>query len=680
MPESARHVEYRAEELEEVADPRIPELKQKLKRLYEAQSGILVDAGNRVLTKTEKKAIIGWMKKRGSEEEWPLDDNITLENYQARLAPYGVADLIDTRHITGKNDIYNLVTRQYNTFAEELRGLTEQPKKFHVIGSERAEAPPPVTEAPPSTAERGAEEEGEEPPPVVEEHEFEYPPNVAMSWKVWEMIFAVLHAMQKHPDQFEEFKNLSPEELKVKLRDEGPRLVKEYMQLATRGRMEWNASGKEELWKAHEDKLANVDVKVSLLVLEKAGFKVDLSQTGNLQMVPPSSEGTAKPFVLQFDTMDQEKRDRLEVAQDADRAASKQIHGMHIETSVNEGTDLKEGEYRITVDHHTSDPSERLTSAAQLLYDYFLAAGVIERDETLERLLKFTNAHDNGEFPTDKEFYLRSARTVWGIASDTAVPASLLYELFKRGRGPEDALTDNDLTLPLQTKKKMRTGGRVEEINVQALGDFVRWKEYRVAEDAKQFDLWKRHGYIVDTDYGPTFVCLDIPGRQMPKQIVAKSYGGVPNILTWTPEKHSFSIALGKGKQFKPGTEFPQGKIIRGHMAIYKKQERTPDDLTASLREILSVLSRGTKRTLEKDLRAFVEQDTNQFATWPTLFYIFTTNPAKREAVAAELARRPNAEQYVGQLIKGSFFGKREKDGYREMLEAMRRYLRTHPR
>ena len=254
-----------------------------------------------------------------------------------------------------------------------------------------------------------------------------------------------------------------------------------------------------------------------------------------------------------------------------------------------------------------------------------------------------------------------------------------MYELFKRGRGPEDELTDDDLALPLETKKKMRKDGKAQDMEIHALGDFVRWKEYGVAEGAQQFDLWKRHGYIVDTDYGPTYVCLDIPGRQMPKQTVAKAYGGVFNVLIWTPERHSFFLALGEGKRFKPGTDFPQGKIIRGHMAIYKKQERTPDDLTASLRDILSTISRGTKRKLEKDLRAFVEQETSQFATWQTLFYLYTTNPAKREAVAAELARRPNAEQYLGQLVKGSP-RKREKDGYREMLEATRRYLRTHPR
>lgn len=612
---------------ESVEDPRKEELRTKLERLDEARSRILADAGARVLTFDEKRAIMRWMKKSRKEEEWPLDDNITRENYQTRVASYGVLELINPDFITGKNDIYNLVNRQYVTLLHELQQLERKPQRFRLVqggaGESRITPPTEVSPAAPVTevGERGGEQ-----------HE-----DQKKSWKVWEMIFALLHSMQKHPEEFAELKDLSPDALKNKLTEDGPRLVREYMRIASRGDMEWEEEKK--MWDVlDQTKLPNMDVKVGLLVLEKAGFKVGVTPE-RLQLVPPGNEAAAKPLVLQFDTMDTEKRKRMEAA-----ANGTPIEPMHIENAESPDTDLQPGEYRVTVDHHTDDPRERRTSGAQLLYDYMLAAGMGKfenhtRDPILERLLAFTNADDNGEFPADRDFYRRSASTLWGIASDSSVPASVLYRIMARGRKPEDQFTEEDLNESVNGGLTVR--------------DLVEQKEKRIRKDIREFERWSREGYVIDTDYGPLYVCLNVEGRYMPKQRVARAYG-VPNVLIWSPEKHSFFIALGGGKSFKQDVTFPEGaEIVRRHLAIFKRQARTPKELTATLSDILYPFSPKKRRDLQGDLRDYVFGTiSDKLTSNETLFSIYTRMPERQGAVIQALVHYPQRLPGIKRLIE----------------------------
>lgn len=632
---------------ESVEDPRKIELRQKLERLDEARSRILADAGARVLTSNEKRAIVRWMKKSKKEEEWPLDDNITRENYQERLTPYGVLDLVNPDFITGRNDIYNLVNHQYVTLLQELQQLERQPQRFRVVqggASEPRVAPP--TEASPAAPATEVRERG------GEQHEEQ-----KKSWKVWEMIFALLHSMQKHPEQFAELKDLSADALNKKLTEEGPRLVQEYMQIASRGTMEWEEEKK--MWDVlDQTKLSNMDVKVGLLVLERAGFNVEVSPE-RLQLVPPGNEAAAKPFVLQFDTTDTEKRKRMEAA-----ANGVPIEPMHIESAESLDTDLQPGEYRVTVDHHTDDPRERRTSGAQLLYDYLTASGVLERDQVMERLLAFTNADDNGEFPVGRDFYLKSAATLWGIASDDRVPASVLYRIMARGRKPEDPFTEEDLNESIN-------GG----LTVRNLVD---QKEKQIRKDAGEFERWSEEGYVIDTDYGPLYVCLNVEGRYMPKQRVARAYG-VPNVLIWSPEKHSFFIALGGGKSFKQDVKFPEGtQIIRRHLVIFKRQARTPQELTATLSDILFPFSPKKRRDLQKDLRDYVFGTISDKATSnETLFSIYTRMPERQEAVIRALVYYPQRLRWIKQLIEETR-GETQRI-YKEMFDRAQARLTPSP-
>ncbi|MEK7481582.1 MAG: hypothetical protein AAB633_02485 [Patescibacteria group bacterium] len=664
---------------EPIENPRKEELRAKMKLLDDARSRILFDAGQRVLTKQEKKAIMKWMKAGGKEETWPLDDNITRENYRERLAPYGVVDLVDPNHITGRNDIYNLVNRQYVTLLQELEQLNREPQRFRPVGGA-----PPVAVAPvvaPVTAARetapvepspvklpAAEQPVEHPEPaVVELDEFDEEKNLqnARSWKVWEMLFAMLHAMQKHPEQFEELRDKSPEELTAKLRDEGPRLLQEYIRVATRGEMAWD--NERQLWDVlDQGKLTNMDVKVGLLVLKRAGFKVELSPD-HLQLVPPGTEAAAHPFVLQFDTADTDKRKQLEAAAAAKREA---VPALHIESAHSPDTNLASGEYRITVDHHTDDPRERKTSGAQLLYDYFLAAGLGDfanhrRDPALERLLAFTNAHDNGEFPPRRDFYLRSAATLWGVAGDSRVSAAVLYRIMERGRNPEDALLEEDLNETIDEGKTVR--------------DLVVKKKWQTERDAREFDFWRKQGYVIETDYGPLFVSVQTPGRYMPKQITAKAYGGVPNVLIWTPEKHSFFLAIGGGKSFSEDIKFPQEgtEVVRRSLAIFKRQVRTPQELTATLTEILWPLSPRTPRHIGGDLWAYMQNIVGPETTHPTLFSIFTNVPEKRDAVIAEFARRRNSLPELKRAIAET--KDETKNTYQEIFDLVQRTLQPRP-
>ena len=599
-------------------------------------------------------------------------------------AHYELAPYVDVTLFQPGDDLYKLVTRQYVHDAKELKTLlgTRAPE----LRLERSESSTPATIVTPQTEPETRITREEVAPPLErtgEDQRVDFA--AAESWKVWEMIFALLHSMQKHPDQYEALRNLAPdsEELIKKLNTEGPKLVQEFIHLATRGEMNFDDETK--MWAVlDQTKLTNMDVKVGLLVLQKAGFNVKIKPE-YFQLVAPGTEASAKPFVLQFDTIDTAKRKRLE--EKAQREHT-DVPGMHVETSTTEGTDLKEGEYRITVDHHTDNPKERKTSGAQLLYDYLSAAGLLtaeklpEKDaETLHRLLAFVNDHDNGRFPTNQEFYRRSARTLWGIASDSRVSAEVIFGIMQRGRGPEDPLTDEDLNEVIFGTKKVEKEGVVtkEPLTVRDLiegypgtsaGPGLRGKEAQNEFDAESFDRWRDLGYVIPTDYGPLYVCLDIPGRYMPKQITARAWGGVPNVLIWSPNKHSFFLALGGGKTFDPHVLFPQEgtEIIRGHMAIFKRQIKSPAELTATMQEILGVLSKKRTRFLKGDLYDYVEKNITPDSSLETLFSIYTTAPEKQQSVVDMLVNQwpPNVLDTIHHAVLESK-SKQDKNVYEEI-------------
>ena len=687
MPASRRAETARPPQSEQKIEEMI-ELQNKVEALDSAMSSILIDAANTPLTKAEQQAITGWSKKGGGVSDWPIDDGVTPENYKNLLSKYGIADFIDPELIQPNDSQYSAVARQHKLDKIRLSKLktTKSPPSLRVIGGgtnsvpehpkppHSIETPPPKSsetkeptqppespESPQPPTGEGGGKGGEPPePPETETKmawEIEDPEKVEQirkSWKVWEMTFALLHAMQKYPDKFKELQRLSDKEREKKLAEEGPRLVQEYMTLATRGQMAWNKT--KEMWAPHPSREANMDVKMSLLLFKRAGFKVEVSEdeTANVEMTAPGGEGAANPFVLQFDTMDTAKRDRLE-------RENKLAH-MQIETA-GDGN-LKEGEYRVTVDHHTSDPSERITCSAQLIYDYFLASGLIEQDPVMERLLEFTTEHDNGRSPEGEKFYRRSAKTLWGIAGDTRVPAEVIYKIIERGREPEDELSDEDLQEALPSPD--RNGPKT-------VGELVKNKENNIKRSIKSFNWWRDQGYVIETDYGPMWISLAVEGRYMPRQLVDKAFG-VPNTLIWQPEEHSFFISLGGKKSFAPETKLPQGEMIREHMAIYKRQKRTPEKLTASLAEILEELTKTTPLNPGGDLRAFLIQEPSRFATVQTLFYIYYNNLDKKQTVIEELAKRNQAIKQL-ENARNSMSYPPTKLKYQEIIDRVRKEL-----
>ncbi len=641
----------RVDSLLEVSSADVEKIKSAISELTKAQSLILLQAQTEVPSADQAEELSEWIEEGGSLEDWEaiMHDSVTSENYRERLGEF--ADLINPLLI-GKNQsayavVSSALSMQRNALektqsklerkSELLRALAQKRQKEEEIRVEKERAallamakkekddPEPteheekvtdaldvmdtfMTEAePPATTEIEVTETAKEVPLKPHERKREA--------KVMVLLMAVLAAIQKQPHKFEEFKDLPQEEIDKAIAERGPELIKKYLKLATRGRMQWDQS--QEAWKPHAYDQANLDVKFGIWLLGKAGFNVKVKgKEKNVEMVAPGTEGTADPIVLQFDTMDSAKRLEHELT------AKPGDNGMHFEFP--DYDDMGEGEFRITVDHHTADQSERETSGAQLIYEYFSDAGLIEKDPALEKLMAFVTAHDNGEMPVEGSpessygFYGESADTLWGIANDFKVPRELVYQLLKKYK-PEDHISQEDLDRSFEyTDRRGTKTGTLREV--------VEAKEKQIAHNIRMFGYWQSRGYVVDTKFGPTYIMIDAEGRNMPPQQTAKAFG-VNNVLVWQPRKHSFFLAIGKdehGNSQEIDFDLPQGDIIRGHLAIYKKQltkENQKLDFTMEFNEMLRLLEARPQRN-RSDVFSYADRDPRG-ASVQTLYHIY---------------------------------------------------------
>lgn len=658
----------------EVSPADLEKHKAIVNELTKAQSLILLQAQTEMPDTQQAQELSEWIEEGGSIEQWDaiMHDSITLENYTERLGEFSVHinPLLIGKHQSAYAVISAELDRRKQNVLKTQRKLEQKRELVIALRKKRmedekkkqeiAESPGPEAAATAPAAQPedhpdaistdasnamdilgGLPDAQEQTLTPAETEKRLGPEQRKREAKVMVMLLAVLAAIQKQPHKFKEFEGLPQEEIDKAIATRGPELVKKYLKIATRGRMEWSAA--EDLWRPHPHDQANLDVKFGLWLLGKAGFNVEVKgDQKNVQMVPPGTEGAADPIVLQFDTMDSAKRLEHELK------AKPGDNGMHFEFP--EYDDMAEGEYRITIDHHTDDPAERETSGAQLIYEYLSEAGLIEKDPTLEKMVAFVTAHDNGEMPLEGSgkggygFYGESADTLWGIANDFKVPRDLVYELLKK-YDPADHISPEDL------KRSFRYTDR-RGTKTGTLAEIVEAKEKQIAHNVRTFGYWQSKGYVVDTKYGPTYVVLDAEGRNMPPQQTARAFG-VTNILVWQPSRHAFFLAIGPDEHGNPqqlDIDLPQGDIIRGHLAIYKKQlqkENQTGPLTAELSEMLELLDAHPQRG-RSDVFNYAYRDPRG-ASIQTLYHIYhypgPDDPTEREAIKTSVIDELQAQE-----------------------------------
>ncbi len=213
-------------------------------------------------------------------------------------------------------------------------------------------------------------------------------------------------------------------------------------------------------------------------------------------------------------------------------------------------------------DHHEKG-TKGVTSTAEIIYKTMVDLGMIEKDEGMDRLIKFVAAIDNRSLPAEE--FLRSGKTVLGLQRDLDFDKLRAY--FKDHETATEELTP-------------------EELDKYGLKESAEQQQKTVDESMETLERMASEGKVVDTAYGKIVINV---GNEL-KVGASAAYVKYDGIINFTPGK-SFAVTL-KEKDFneaelqeKLGDKF-QGKIIRGKMWIYNDKE----PLKASVEDIIKAL------------------------------------------------------------------------------------------
>jgi len=242
--------------------------------------------------------------------------------------------------------------------------------------------------------------------------------------------------------------------------------------------------------------------------------------------------------------------------------------GESVKGAINLDTDDKFGavydEESLTAyfDHHAKGTQE-VTSTTKIMYKTMVDLGMIEKNEVMDRLIKFVTDIDNRRLPAEE--FLRSGKTILGLQRD--LDFNKLKAYFKDHESATEELTP-------------------EELAKYGLKDAALRQQKIVDESMETLKRMEDEGKIIDTQYGKIVVNV---GNEL-KVGASAAYVKYNGIINFTPGK-SFAVTL-KNKDFKEaelkeklGDKF-QGKIIRGKMWIYNDKE----PLKTSLEEIINAL------------------------------------------------------------------------------------------
>jgi len=219
--------------------------------------------------------------------------------------------------------------------------------------------------------------------------------------------------------------------------------------------------------------------------------------------------------------------------------------------------------YTAFFDHHGK--SEEVSSATEVVYKAMVDLGMLEKTETLDKLVDFVNKIDNRKYPPEE--FLKSGKTILGI--QRSLTFNQLHEYFKDYDSPTEELTP-------------------EQFAKYGLKEVAQRQQEIVDEAMETISRMEREGKAVQTEYGS--ILVNENGEL--KVGSSAAYVRHDGIINLTPGK-SFAVTL-KNAEFnegklreKLGDNF-QGKIIRGNMWIHNGNEPlnlTKEDLIESLKQ-----------------------------------------------------------------------------------------------
>lgn len=236
---------------------------------------------------------------------------------------------------------------------------------------------------------------------------------------------------------------------------------------------------------------------------------------------------------------------------------------INIDTGERHGVVVEDGGKTVFIDHH-SDESGKDSSATKFTYDLLVSLGLLEKQESLDRLVEFVTQMDNKNFPGAEKYFKNYGRNLLGLRDH--IKFKHLVEFFEAGHQPYEVLQEKEL-------KKM------------GLFAASKQKEATVYKALMGLERFKENGLVVESPrYGKIAVDID---KKLPLGPDAISYAGYQTYLSWSPASNSFFIS-----SVSPITDsFPQGKKIRGTMWIKPAIDGVP--LSVTLKEILTVMTDG---------------------------------------------------------------------------------------
>ncbi|PIS42707.1 MAG: hypothetical protein COT24_02040 [Candidatus Kerfeldbacteria bacterium CG08_land_8_20_14_0_20_40_16] len=254
---------------------------------------------------------------------------------------------------------------------------------------------------------------------------------------------------------------------------------------------------------------------------------------------------------------------------------------VNLDTGDKFGVVYEEPTYTLYFDHHAPG-TKAVTSTAEIVYKTMIGLRLLEKSESMDRLIDFVTKIDNRQFKPEE--FLRSAKTILGLQRDLDFNKLLAY--FQDHQSPTEELTPEEF----------------EKYGLKEVAE----KQQRVVDEAMAtLDKMEKEGKVVDTAYGKIVVNVNNELKVGASAAYVKHDG----IINFTPEK-SFAVTH-KEKDFNEeelkqnlGDKF-QGKIIRGKMWIYNEKE----DLKIGLKEILGVLGAPLEQKGEEAAPKVMEHD-----------------------------------------------------------------------
>ncbi|MDO8582322.1 MAG: hypothetical protein Q7S16_05630 [bacterium] len=292
----------------------------------------------------------------------------------------------------------------------------------------------------------------------------------------------------------------------------------------------------------------------------------EFAVSGVLQFDPKEGKQMLRPFT------DLDGRSAIGILKEAGIDTTNLTYvkpGEHLKGSINLDTGDKFGvvyeepTYTAYFDHHAPGTKE-VTSTAEIVYTTMVDLGMLEKTETMDRLVKFVTDIDNRRLPAEE--FLRSGKTILGLQRSLDFEKILAY--FKEHASATEELSPEEFA-------KYGLRGAAEQ------------QQKTVEESMATLTRMEQEGKVVQTQYG-SIVLNENNELKVGSVAAYVRHDGIINI---TPGR-SFAVTLKEKdldeKQLRErlGDKF-QGKIIRGKMWIYNDKE----PLQSTLQDIVTAIT-----------------------------------------------------------------------------------------